>query len=79
LIAVGVEMPDNAKLADTGEWTWLVIAVSGLVAASKDLKTYKADLPPEDWAGLDEASRCIASDRRECWFGQKGQAGSRQG
>lgn len=35
----------NAKLSDIGSITWLVIGVTALIAAAKDLKTYLADAP----------------------------------
>lgn len=35
----------NAELNDIGGITWLVIGVTALIAAAKDLKTYLAEAP----------------------------------
>lgn len=40
------ELDPNAQLGDISGITWLVIAVTALIAGAKDLKTYLA-MPPK--------------------------------
>jgi len=42
-LAVATNLDPNAKIADIGEVSWLVMLITGLVAGANDLKSMKQE------------------------------------